>query len=57
MQLRTVEANNDTGWGCLACVEGDVVVWNLFEICNCVSLWMLGVATARGVTPEVLFLM
>jgi hypothetical protein len=48
MQLRTVEANDDTGWGCLACAEGDVVVWNLFEICNGASLWLLGVAAARG---------
>jgi hypothetical protein len=47
MQLRTIEANDDTGWGCLACAEGDVVVWNLFEICYGASLWLLGVAAAR----------
>jgi hypothetical protein len=45
--LRTIEANDDTCWGCLACAEVDVVVWNLFGICNGASLWLLGVAAAR----------
>jgi hypothetical protein len=56
MQLRTVEANDDTGWGCLACEEGDVVEWNLFEICNGASLYLLGVAAAcRGDTRGFFF--
>jgi hypothetical protein len=52
MQLHTVEANDHTGWGRLACAEVDVVVWNLFEICNGASLWLLVLLLLAGVTTE-----